>query len=377
MAEDYYETLGVKKDATREEIKKAYKKLARKLHPDNQSTGDAEKFKKVNEAAAILSDDKKRQQYDQFGSSEGMGQGGFGTQGGFDFSSFSQGGDFGDIFDHLGEMFGGSFSFGGRERRKPRQAKGEDIRYDIDITLEEAAFGVTENLIFDRFGTCENCGGSGADTPDAIKTCPECHGSGRVIRQMRTPFGMAQTQGICPRCHGKGEVIEKECHSCDGTGIVHEKKKLEVKIPAGIDDDMKLRVEGEGNAAPNGGYRGSLYVFVHVKPHSKFTRRDNDIYMEYPISVSQAALGTEIKVPTLLNDITLKIAAGTQPDTVFRIRGKGIKDINGHGIGDQFVKVKVMIPEKLSKKQKELFNSLEKEGEKSGFLKSMLKKLFD
>ncbi len=372
MADDYYDTLGVKKGASREEIKKAYKKLAKKFHPDNGDTGDTEKFKKINEAAAILGDDKKRQHYDQFGSTEGMGGAG---AGGFDFSGFQDafngGGDFGDIFDHLGDIFGGAFGFGGGGGRRRRTPQGEDLRYDIDISLEEAAFGVTKKISFHRLGACEECDGSGAESSSDIKTCPECDGRGRVQRTQRTPFGMVQTQGACPKCRGEGKIIEKECKECDGTGLVRIKKDLEIKTPPGIDDNMRLRVEGEGNAAPKGGMPGDLYVFIHVEADKNFIRKGDDIYLEYPITVSQAATGTEIEVPTLTGKAKLKIPGGTQPNTIFKMKEKGIQNIHGGHKGDQLVKVIVKIPKKLNKKEKKLFDDLQKESEKSGFLKKL------
>jgi molecular chaperone DnaJ len=372
--ENYYEILGVNKDSTREEIKKAYKKLARKYHPDNKDTGDSDKFKKINEAAAILSDDKKRQQYDQFGK-EGANMGGMG---GFDFNSFedafsSFGGDFENIFDHLGEMFGQQFGFsgfgGGGKRR--RQIQGSDLRYDLDITLEEAAFGTTKTVEIMRQGTCNSCGGSGAESSSDVITCPECKGRGRIQRIQRTPFGMVQTVGACHKCHGQGKIIEKECEECDGTGVVRIKKKLELKVPPGIDDNMRLRVEGEGDAAPKGGVSGDLYVFIHVKQDKNFERRGNDIYVEYPITISQAALGCEIEVPTLLGKAKLKIPSGTQPETTFRMKEKGIQDLRGSSKGDQLVKVKVKIPKSLSRKEKKLFEDLDDESKKSGFFKSL------
>jgi len=367
MTEDYYETLGVKKDSTRQEIKKAYKKLAMKLHPDNKDTGDAEKFKKINEAAAVLSDDKKRQHYDQFGTAEA---GGFNSNGfGDAFSSF--GGDFGDIFDHLGDLFGGGFG-GGRSRRR-RRPQGNDLRYDMEITLEEAAFGVTNKIDFNHLGKCKKCGGSGAESESDIVTCPDCGGQGVVQRTQRTPFGIFQTNTTCPKCRGEGKAIKNECNECDGTGLTREKKKIDIKIPPGISDDMRLRVEGEGDAAPKGGVSGDLYVFIHVLPHKHFIRKGNDIFLEYPITVSQAALGTHIEVPTLLGKAKLKVPSGTQPETIFRMKGKGISSLRGESKGDQLVKVIVKIPKSVNRKEKKLFEDLEKESEKSGFFKNLFK----
>ncbi|MFT4343135.1 MAG: molecular chaperone DnaJ [Candidatus Woesearchaeota archaeon] len=368
MTDDYYELLGVSKNASRDEIKKAYKRLARKYHPDNKETGDAEHFKKINAAAAVLSDDKKRQHYDQYGTADPSGFGG--GQGGFDFGGFeSFQGDFGDLFDHLGDIFGGGFGFGGRGRRR-RQLRGEDLRYDIDITLEEAAFGTTKTIQFTKLDTCPECKGTGAESPDAIKTCPDCKGAGQVRRTQRTPFGLFQTNAPCNTCRGTGKTIEKECSHCDGTGLVRTKKKLDVRIPAGIDDEMRLRLEGEGEAIPNG-INGDLYVFVHVKPDERFTRKGNDIYLEYPISVSQAALGTEIEVPTLLGKAKLRIPAGTQPDTIFKMKDKGIQHLQSSAKGSQLVKVKIKVPTSLSKKERKLFEELDAESKKSGFFKRL------
>ena len=365
MADDYYELLGIEKGASREEIKKAYKRLAKKYHPDNSDTGDAERFKKINEAAAVLSDDRKRQQYDQYGSAGGQ----FG-QGGFNYNDFSSNSDFGDIFDHLSEMFGGSFGFGNMGRGRRQTRRGEDLRYDMEITLEEAAFGVTKDISFTRLGRCDSCDGSGAASPSDIKTCSSCKGSGRVQRAQRTPFGVFQTAGVCSTCQGTGKGITKECTACDGTGMVRQKRKLDVKIPPGVDDEMRLRIDGEGESVKDG-VPGDLYVFIHVKPHKTFTRRGNDLYIEYPLTPSQAAIGTEIDVPTLLGTSTLKIPEGTQPGTTFRLRDKGIQDVHSGRKGDQLIKVNVKIPTSLSRKEKKLYEELEDEGKKSGFFKRL------
>jgi molecular chaperone DnaJ len=373
MAEDdFYKILGVEKGATRDQIRSAYKKLAKKYHPDNKDTGDTERFKKINEAASVLGDDKKRQHYDQFGSADpyqGAGQQGFN---GFDFRNFGgdfESGDFGDIFDHLGDIFGGSFGAGGRRGR--RRQRGEDLAYDVSITLEEAAFGAKKTISFDHITTCPDCDGTGAEKGSDLAECPDCKGTGRVRRTQRTPFGIIQTAGVCPKCQGQGEIIETECSKCDGTGVVKGKKKLDINIPAGIDDDMRLRVEGHGDASPRGGETGDMYILVHVLPHKYFTRKDDDIYVDYPISVSQAALGTDIEVPTLTGKATLRIPPGTQPDTMFRMKGKGIKGLRSGDEGDEYVKVKVKIPENLSKTQKKLFEELDDESKKSGFFKNL------
>ncbi|MEA3430799.1 MAG: molecular chaperone DnaJ [Nanoarchaeota archaeon] len=356
MAKDYYDTLGVGKDASKEEIKKAYKKLAKKYHPDiNKEEGSSDKFKEINEAAAVLSDEQKRKQYDQFGSADFQGFQGFdfsemfgGGSSGGGFGSF----DFGDIFDQV---------FGGSRRRRGGASRGSDLRYDIEITLEEAAFGTTHNIVIPRFETCSKCEGTGAKSKSDIKTCTECNGSGYVKRTQRTPFGMFATTSSCPRCGGEGKVIKDLCEYCDGAGKVKKKKKIEVKIPAGVETGSRLRISGEGEAGEKGGPPGDLYIVIHVEEHDIFVRDGNDIYIEVSISYTQATLGDEIEVPTLKGDAKLKIPSGTQPGTVFRMRGKGIKSLRGFGTGDEKVRVQVNVPKKLNKKQKELIQKLHEE----------------
>ncbi|MBW3003122.1 molecular chaperone DnaJ [Candidatus Woesearchaeota archaeon] len=348
MGKDYYEMLGVSRDASKEEIKKAYKKLAKQYHPDiNKEEGAAEKFKEINEAAAVLGDDEKRRQYDQFGTADFSGQG-------FDFSdmfgSFSSF-DFGDIFD---QFFGG-----GRRRSGP--ARGADLRYDIEISLEEAASGTKKNIIIPKLESCKKCNGTGAKNSSDIKTCPECNGSGYTKRAQRTPFGMFATTTTCKRCRGEGKVVKEFCPMCDGAGRVEKNKKIEITVPAGVDNGSRLRVSGEGEAGEKNGPGGDLYIVIHVREHEIFHREGNNLYITVPISFTQAALGAEVQVPTLEGIAKLKIPPGTQPATVFRMRGKGIKSLRGFGSGDEMVRVQVEVPKKLSKKQKELLKKLDEE----------------
>ena len=364
---DYYKILGVSKDATREEIKKAYKRLAKKYHPDVSKEADAsEKFKEINEAAAVLGDDSKRQHYDQFGTTEGMG--GFDFSG-FDFSDFMGGSsfDFGDIFD---QFLGGGIFGRGRRRRGPK--RGADLRYDLEITLEEAATGTTKTILVPKLETCDKCKGKGAVNESDIKTCDECNGTGTVRQARRTPFGMFQTTTTCRKCGGQGIVIKEPCPLCDGNGRIEKNKKIEVNIPAGVDNGIKLRVQDEGEAGELGGQHGDLYVFIHVEEHKIFRREDNDIYLDCPISFKQAVLGDNIEVPTLDGKAELKIPSGTQTDTIFRMKNKGIPDLHGYGKGDQMVRVIVQIPTKLSKKQKDLIEQFDKEFKnKKGFFDKM------
>lgn len=349
MTKDYYEILGVPRGASKEEIKKAYKNLAKKHHPDvNKEENAAEKFKEINEAASVLADDKKRQQFDQFGTTANGFSGGFG---GFDFSDFmSNIGDFGFDFDNIFDtFFGGSF---GRRRRGP--SRGTDLRADIEISLEEAAEGIKKRLTLTKKEQCDGCNGSGTAESDGIKTCPECNGSGMVRHSRRTPFGMFTTQAGCGRCHGGGKIITKPCKVCGGSGKRTQTKRIEIDIPAGVDDGNRLRVGGEGEAGDQGAPPGDLYVVIHVKEHDLFERHDDNVFLEIEVNFPMAALGGEVEVPTLEGKAQLKIPVGTQSHTVMRMRGKGIPHLNGLGSGDQLVRIVVKTPAKLSKKEKEL-----------------------
>lgn len=350
MAKDYYEVLGVGKDATKDEIKKAYKSLAKKYHPDlNKEDSDAEhKFKEINEAASVLGDENKRKQYDQFGTTaEGMG--GFS---GFDFSDFVRGGsfDFGSIFD---TFFGGGF---GGARGPPR---GSNLGFALDIELKEAAFGTTKKIIVPKLDKCDKCDGEGTQSSSGIEECSDCHGSGIQRHERRTPFGYFATTSTCRRCGGRGEIITKPCPECHGEGRMEVRKQINIKIPAGVDDGTKIRVTGEGEAGPAGSTAGDLFVHINVEPHEIFERHGDDIHLNVPISYGQAALGTELEVPTLEGKAKLKIPAGTQTGTVFRMRNHGIKHLGGFGTGSQNVHVVVKTPESLTKKQKELLRQFE------------------
>ena len=343
---DYYEVLGIQKGADEKEIKRAYKRLAMKYHPD-RTKGDKEseeKFKEINEAYEVLSDKEKRATYDQFGHAAfengGAGAGGFG--------GFS-GADFGDIF---GDMFGDIFG-GGRGRQ--RVVRGEDLRYDIEITLEEAVRGTKKDIQINTLAQCEHCHGSGAEKDSKVETCATCHGTGR-IRQQR---GFFVTEATCPHCNGSGKKIEKPCKKCHGDGRVHKKKNLSVTIPAGVDTSNQLRLSGEGAAGENGAPAGDLYVVIHVKEHHIFERDGSNLYCEVPISFTMAALGGEIEVPTLDGRVKLKIPEGTQTGKLFRMRGKGITAARSSYAGDLICKIIVETPISLNEEQKELLRKLE------------------
>ncbi len=350
MAKDYYQVLGVSKDASREEIKKAYKHLAKRHHPDvNKDAGAAEKFKEINEAAAILGDEEKRRQYDSLGHdafTRGQkGGGGFNA----DFSGFSADMDFDDIFE---SFFGGSF-FGGGGRRRGAH-RGADLRYDMSLSLEEAAFGVKKRFTVRKKSSCAACNGSGGAKTE---TCRTCHGAGAVQQTQRTPFGYFQTTRPCPACRGEGKMILEPCRECDGEGTVLEKKELEVEIPAGVDDGSRLRVAGAGESS-KGGKPGDLYVFLSVEPHRLFRRQGDDVLLEAPVTYTQAVFGDEVEVPTLDGAARLKIPPGTQSGTIFRLRGKGVARLHSHGRGDELVTVQVETPTKLTKRQEELLKEL-------------------
>lgn len=362
MSKDYYKILGVDKKASKEEIKKAYKKLAKKYHPDINKGPEAEsKFKEINEAVSVLADDQKRSQYDQFGTTNfGAGGGGFGGAG---FSDFMRGFDFGSFdFDNIFDMF-----FGGGRRRRSRASRGADLQYEMEISLKEAAEGVKKKVDLNKLDICSECSGKGGD----LESCSECGGNGFTRKTARTPFGVFQTQTACSKCRGSGQSIKKECAKCHGEGRIRVRKTITVTIPAGVDNGNRLRVRGEGIAGENGGGSGDLYVVVYVTPDEVFKRDGDDLYLEVPISFTQAALGDEIEVPTLNGKAKLKIPAGTSSHTLFKMKGKGMPNLEGYGQGDQLVRVEVKIPAKMNKKQKELlkqFSKLEKEKPSKSFL---------
>ena len=366
MAEkrDYYEVLGVGKNATDAEIKSAYRKLAKKYHPDlNPGDKEAEeKFKEVNEANDVLSDPEKRKRYDQFGfagvdPNYGAGQGGPGGFGG-GFGGVDLGDIFGDIF---GSGFGGGFGgFGGsagRSANAPR--KGHDIQASVILTFEEAAHGCTKKITVNRQETCPDCGGTGAARGTSPETCPDCGGRGYVVTQQRTPFGVMQSQQPCSRCGGRGTIIRTPCKSCRGTGKTASRKNLEINIPAGIGDDQNIALRGQGDAGSFGGPAGDVIVHVTVKPDPMFERDGYDVTIHIPITFSQAVLGDDIEVPTVDGRILQHIPEGTQSGTKFRLRGQGIKYLNGRGRGDQYVIVDVEIPKKLTRAQREALKTFE------------------
>lgn len=348
MAKDYYKILGVPRSATKDDIKKAYKKLAKKYHPDlNRESDAAEKFKEINEAASILADDQKRTNYDRFGTAEATFGPGFDFRK-FDFSDLGFGRfDFDSIFD---DLFGAGFSFVRSDRRR----SGADLRYDVEISLNEAALGTTKKISFPRTEVCKQCNGSGARSSSDIETCSTCNGTGSQRITRRTAFGIFSTSTTCSKCRGEGRVIKKPCSNCRGSGFERKSKKVEVNIPAGVENGSTLRLQGLGQAGDKGGPTGNLYIVIHVKPHEVFERVGDDIYLETPISFTQAVFGDEITVPTLTGKAKLKIPTGTQTNTIFRMRGKGIPHTNGVGKGSQMVKVIVKTPKKLNKKQKQL-----------------------
>nr|WP_295969491.1 molecular chaperone DnaJ [uncultured Bacillus sp.] len=343
---DYYEVLGVSKGASQDEIKKAYRKLSKKYHPDiNKEPGADEKFKEINEAYEVLSDEQKRAQYDQFGHADpNQGFGGYG--GGADFGGF---GGFEDIFS---TFFGGG---GGGRRRDPNAPRqGADLQYTMSLKFEDAVFGKETEIEIPREETCDSCNGTGAKKGTKPETCSHCHGTGQINTEQNTPFGKIVNRRVCHYCNGTGKEIKHKCSTCGGTGKVKKLRKIAVKIPAGIDDGQQLRISGQGEPGINGGPAGDLYVVFHIEPHEFFERDGDDVYCEIPLTFVQAALGDEIEVPTLHGKVKLKIPAGTQTGTKFRLRGKGIPNVRGRGTGDQHIIVKVITPTKLTEKQKQL-----------------------
>lgn len=352
MAEDkrdYYEVLGVDKSASDDELKKAYRKLAKKYHPDlNPDDQVAEKnFKEVNEAYEILSDKEKRARYDQFGHA--------GVDPNFNADGGSYGGgfgDFGDLGDIFNSFFGGGFG-GGRRSNPNAPRRGNDTSSSVTISFEEAAKGCKKTVKVTKIDNCNDCGGTGCEKGSTPKTCPVCHGSGQVSSVQRTPFGQIQTQTVCNNCHGSGKIIDKPCHTCAGKGRIRHTVEKTVEIPAGIDDGQQIQIRGGGDSGVNGGPSGDLIITVNVRPHPIFERDGYDIYCEIPITFSQAALGAEIVVPTLDGKVKFTIHEGTQPGDEFKLKGKGVQRLRYSGRGDQYVKILVEVPRDLSKSQKE------------------------
>lgn len=349
---DYYDVLGVSKDASQDEIKKAYRKLSKKYHPDINDAEDAnEKFKEATEAYETLSDEQKRSQYDQFGHAGaqggfggGGGYGGFNQQGGFSSSSF---GGFEDIF---GSFFGG----GGAQRDPMAPVQGDDLQYTMDLSFEEAVFGKEETVHYKRDEECATCGGDGAKPGSQPQTCSQCNGTGTMTQAQQTAFGTFQTQTTCTRCGGRGVEILDKCDTCQGTGSTRETHSVKVKIPAGVEDGNRIRLQGQGNAGINGGPYGDLYVVFSVQPSDQFQREGSQIYYELPINFVQATLGDDIKVPTVHGKVSLKIPAGTQTGTTFRLKEKGAPKLRGKGNGDQMVTIKIVIPKQLTNDQADL-----------------------
>ena len=370
---DYYEVLGVNKNSTDDEIKKAYRGLAKKYHPDlNRDNPKAaeEKMKEINEAYGVLSDKEKRAQYDQFGhagvNGGGYGQGGF-SGGGInmeDILNHMRGGGGGFGFD-MGDIFGDFFGGGARARQKRGPQRGADLRYDLDIAFEDAAFGKKMTIKVPRMESCDECGGTGAKKGTKPDECPDCHGTGMRQTTTRTPFGMISNARPCERCRGTGQIVKNPCDHCHGEGKIKVTRDIELNIPKGIDDGQRLRIQNGGQAGERGGSPGDLYVYIHIKPHKIFTREGMNVYCEIPISFVQAALGAKIDAPTIDGKVELTIPEGTQSGAVMRIRDKGIPSLRGNERGDEYVKIKVLTPKNLTNRQKKLLREFEDGGSDS------------
>ena len=353
---DYYEVLGVDKNASESEIKAAFRKLAKQYHPDINKDPDApEKFKEAQEAYAVLSDASKRQQYDQFGHAAFQG-GGAGGAGGFDFSGF----DFSDIF---GDLFGGSSFFGGGRQSGNRPRKGSDSILRVNLTFDEAVYGTKKTININTHESCDECNGKGGH---GESTCGTCHGSGSVTAEQRTLFGTFMTKTTCSTCHGSGKVFRETCKKCRGNGKVKVNKDLEVKIPAGVNTGNQLRLSGKGEAGTNGGPNGDIYLEFIVKDHPLFERDDNDIYLVLPLTITEAVLGCKKEIPTLYGNVKLTIPEGSETNDKHRLKGKGVEDVNTGRKGDMYVVLKVITPKKLSKEQKKLFEALSSTDLESG-----------
>ncbi len=362
---DYYSILGVAQNATKDDIKKAYRSLAHKYHPDKG--GDEARFKEINEAYQILSDDKKRSQYDQFGQvfeggNMGGGQGGFEWPGGIRFDFGGEGGtggefDFSDVFE---DFFG--MGTGGGARTKARERRGKDVRLELDVTFEESIFGVKKEIEFSKLSRCEQCGGSGSEPGTQMKTCPTCQGRGNIQKTQRTFLGSFTQVSTCVDCSGMGKQPEVRCQNCKGKGVVHAVEQLEIFVPKGVRNDEILKITGKGEASLYGGVPGDLYIKLHVLSHEFLRRQGDNIIMQLPLRLSQAILGDTVEIETLDGSIKLKVPEGTQAGDILKVRGKGAYATSGYGRGDLLIEIKLEIPKKTSKKVKEIFEELKEEG---------------
>lgn len=366
MAKDFYESLGVPKGASQDEIKKAYRKLAHQHHPDKGSSS-ADKFKEINEAYQVLGNEDKRKQYDQYGqtfeqAARNGGGGGFqgnpfgGGAGGFDFSGFSNGSqgfefDFGDIFSDI---------FGGKGERQARRARGVDLELTLSLTFEEAVFGTEKDVTLEKQDVCNVCNGNGAQPGTKIITCSKCHGKGQIVTQRRTIFGNIQSAQTCDKCDGDGKIPESPCSMCNGSGVLRRTKKLKVKIPAGIDEGQRIRITGEGEVGYKGTNPGDLYILARVGKSKEFIRDGYNLHKDIPVSFTQASLGAKINIQTLDGEIELKIPSGTQTGTVFKVAGKGVPHINSSKRGDILISARIVTPHKLTSREKELLEELAK-----------------
>ena len=371
---DYYEVLGLQKGASDSDIKKAFRKMAMKYHPD-KNPGDKEaeeKFKEINEAYAVLSDPEKKEKYDRFGHAGVDPNAGFGGGGGF--GGF---GGFEDIFDMFGGAFGGFGGGGSGRSRRNGPRKGSDLQKAVTIDFKEAAFGTKKQIKINKFVKCKTCDGTGAAPGTSKKTCPKCGGTGEIRTAQRTPLGTFQSVSPCPDCNGTGEINETPCRDCGGSGRVKDNVTISINIPAGVDNDSVIPIKGQGEPGINGGPDGDLYIVINVKPHKLFERRGQDLWLEIPITFDQAALGDDIVVPTLEEKVSYKVPAGTKPGTVFRLKGKGIKSVRSSRKGDLYVKVTLEVPTKLNSKQKKAIAAMGKSvtsecyQKKSSFLDSI------
>jgi len=379
MTKDYYKILEVSKDATQDEIKKAYRRLAHKYHPDKEN-GDEEKFKKINEAYQVLKDTEKRKKYDQFGTSfEQMGgwqstagvtwediMQGFRQQSSssgfnFNFGGNSQGFTF-DLGDIFSEFFGSNQRQGFSRSSSGRSARGKDIQVSLEIDFKEAVFGTEKEIELERFDKCSRCNGNRAEPGTKIVQCKQCGGSGKIVQTRKTILGTIRSENVCPKCYGEGKLPKQNCKKCNGEGLERVSKKIKVKVPAGISNGETIRLSGEGEVSEDLRHYGDLYVKISVDSHYKFKRDGQDLYSTEPISFTQAVLGDKIRVDTLEGKVDLKIPSGTASGTVFKLRRKGVPNLHGFGRGDLYVKVKIVVPDKISWRSKKILKELQKEG---------------